>query len=160
MIIQTPEWVKDAIFYQIFPDRFAFSNPPSGFNNYQKGANLEPWHQAPQLQTYKGGNFWGIIEKLDYLQDLGFNAIYFTPIFQSTCNHRYHTHDYYQVDPLLESVSEQRSRTPIISRRRTMIKTRSTDRIDRFSFNQTNDISDIEAPNFSNSQDPLQNMDL
>ena len=42
----------------------------------------------------------------------------------------------------------------------TMIKTRSTDRIDRFSFNQTNDISDIEAPNFSNSQDPLQNMDL
>ena len=44
---------------------------------------------------------WGIIEKLDYLENLGITAIYLTPIFQSACNHRYHTHDYYQVDPLL-----------------------------------------------------------
>nr|AHB52783.1 GH13-amylopullulanase [Cyanobacterium sp. CLg1] len=101
MVIQTPEWVKNAVFYQIFPDRFAISQPPQGYNNYLQGANLEPWEQLPQLQTYKGGNFWGIIEQLDYLQELGINAIYFTPIFQSTCNHRYHTHDYYQVDPLL-----------------------------------------------------------
>ncbi len=43
----------------------------------------------------------GVVEKLDYLQDLGINAIYFNPIFQSASNHRYHTHDYYQVDPLL-----------------------------------------------------------
>jgi cyclomaltodextrinase len=41
------------------------------------------------------------LENLDYLQDLGINALYFTPIFQSASNHRYHTHDYYQVDPLL-----------------------------------------------------------
>ncbi len=56
---------------------------------------------VPELQSYKGGNFWGIIEKLDYIKDLGVNAIYFTPVFQSTANHRYHTHDYYQIDPLL-----------------------------------------------------------
>lgn len=50
---------------------------------------------------YKGGDLWGVAEKLDYLADLGVMAIYMTPIFQSACNHRYHTHDYYHVDPLL-----------------------------------------------------------
>lgn len=101
MVIQTPEWVKDAVFYQIFPDRFAMGKPPQNYANYWESNNLESWESPPTLQKYKGGNFWGIIEQLDYLQDLGINAIYFTPIFQSTCNHRYHTHDYYQIDPLL-----------------------------------------------------------
>ncbi|WP_324282436.1 glycoside hydrolase family 13 protein [Cyanobacterium aponinum UTEX 3221] len=102
MVIKTPEWVKDAVFYQIFPDRFSMGKPPQPhYNNYIKANNLESWHSQPTPQGYKGGNFWGIIDKLDYIKDLGINAIYFTPIFQSTCNHRYHTHDYYQVDPLL-----------------------------------------------------------
>lgn len=101
MIIQTPEWVKDAVFYQIFPDRFAFAKPPHPLPNQVTSYYLEDWDTPPTAQGYKGGNFWGIIEKLDYLKDLGINAIYLTPIFQSTCNHRYHTHDYYQVDPLL-----------------------------------------------------------
>ena len=101
MVIQTPEWVKDAVFYQIFPDRFAMGKPPQNYPNYWESNNLESWESPPTLQKYKGGNFWGIIEQLDYLQDLGINAIYFTPIFQSACNHRYHTHDYYQIDPLL-----------------------------------------------------------
>lgn len=101
MNIQTPNWVKNAVFYQIFPDRFAYQNPKINYAGNWRSLNLEAWEAEPTLQKYKGGNFWGIIEKLDYLQDLGINAIYFTPIFQSTCNHRYHTHDYYQVDPLL-----------------------------------------------------------
>lgn len=75
--------------------------PQPHYNNHIKANNLESWHSQPTPQGYKGGNFWGIIDKLDYIKDLGINAIYFTPIFQSTCNHRYHTHDYYQVDPLL-----------------------------------------------------------
>lgn len=100
VLIHTPDWVKHAVFYQIFPDRFARAVPPGGPLPAER-VPLEPWNDPPTLQGYKGGNFWGIIEKLDYLQDLGFNAIYFTPIFQSTSNHRYHTHDYYQVDPLL-----------------------------------------------------------
>ena len=90
-----PEWVKDAVFYQIFPDRFARS--PS----LTKPANLLSWHSAPTEQGYHGGDLLGIAEHLDYLVDLGINAIYLTPIFQSTCNHRYHTHDYRNVDPLL-----------------------------------------------------------
>ncbi|MBL1209981.1 glycoside hydrolase family 13 protein [Geminocystis sp. GBBB08] len=98
---QTPQWVKDAVFYQIFPDRFAQSKPKINYPGYWQSSNLETWEVMPTPQKYKGGNFWGIIDKLDYLQDLGINAIYFTPIFQSTCNHRYHTQDYYQIDPLL-----------------------------------------------------------
>jgi len=98
MGIQTPTWVKHAVFYQIFPDRFAKGQTrPKYLQHY----TWEDWDAPPTLQGYKGGDLWGVIEKLDYLQDLGINAIYFTPIFQSACNHRYHTHDYYQIDPLL-----------------------------------------------------------
>jgi cyclomaltodextrinase len=93
--IQTPEWVKHAVFYQIFPDRFAMSE------RVAKPANLEPWASAPTPQGYKGGDLLGVVEHLDHIVDLGCTAIYFTPIFQSASNHRYHTHDYYQVDPLL-----------------------------------------------------------
>lgn len=98
MEILTPDWVKHAVFYQIFPDRFARSN-----QTHPSAASLtfEDWEVPPTHQGYKGGNLWGAIEQLDYLQDLGINAIYFTPIFQSASNHRYHTHDYYQVDVLL-----------------------------------------------------------
>lgn len=95
MVFQTPDWVKDAVFYQIFPDRFAKSD------RVPKPNNLEPWESPPTLYGFKGGDLRGVLEHLDYLQDLGVNAIYFNPIFQSTANHRYHTHDYYRVDPIL-----------------------------------------------------------
>lgn len=99
MNIQTPKWVKKAIFYQIFPDRFARTH--RHIDHPEMAVTLEPWDAPPTLSGYKGGDLWGIAEKLDYLQDLGINALYFTPIFQSASNHRYHTHDYYRVDPLL-----------------------------------------------------------
>lgn len=99
MQVQTPDWVKHAVFYQIFPDRFAKTTQHSKTTPMQ--VPLEEWHAPPTFQGYKGGDLWGVVEQLDYLQDLGITAIYFTPIFQSASNHRYHTHDYYQVDPLL-----------------------------------------------------------
>jgi cyclomaltodextrinase / maltogenic alpha-amylase / neopullulanase len=99
MIVKTPDWVKNAIFYQIFPDRFAKSK--QNHRGLIRSDNLEPWETNPTFQGYKGGDLWGVIEKLDYLKDLGINAIYLTPIFQSSSNHRYHTHDYYQIDPML-----------------------------------------------------------
>lgn len=95
MDIVTPEWVKDAIFYQIFPDRFAKSDKVT------KPANLQPWGAEPTQNGFQGGDLIGVIEHLDYLLDLGINAIYFNPIFQSASNHRYHTHDYMRVDPIL-----------------------------------------------------------
>jgi len=91
----TPEWVRDAVFYQIFPDRFARSD------RVAKPSNLESWYSPPTTCGFKGGDLYGVIEHLDYLQDLGITAIYFCPIFQSPANHRYHTHDYMVVDPIL-----------------------------------------------------------
>ncbi|MCP4857066.1 MAG: glycoside hydrolase family 13 protein [Fuerstiella sp.] len=95
MPIDTPDWVRDAVFYQIFPDRFARSGRITSVNH------LEPWDVAPTPFGFKGGDLYGVAQKLDYLQDLGVTAIYFCPIFSSAANHRYHTYDYYNVDPLL-----------------------------------------------------------
>lgn len=90
-----PTWVQDAVFYQIFADRFAASA------RVVKPANLEPWDSPPTNHGFKGGDLLGVVEHLDRLSDLGVDALYLTPIFQSAANHRYHTHDYYHVDPLL-----------------------------------------------------------
>lgn len=95
MTTQTPDWVKDAVFYQIFPDRFATSGRPS------LPTKLESWESRPTRRGFKGGDFAGMQARLDYLVDLGIDAVYFNPIFQSAANHRYHTHDYYRVDPVL-----------------------------------------------------------
>ena len=95
MPIDTPDWVRDAVFYQILPDRFAASE------RVPKPGPLEPWDSPPTTYGFKGGDLLGIVERLDYLQGLGITALYLTPIFSSASNHRYHTYDYFQVDPLL-----------------------------------------------------------
>jgi cyclomaltodextrinase / maltogenic alpha-amylase / neopullulanase len=95
MTINTPEWVRHAVFYQIFPDRFAATQ------HAERPSNLEAWDAKPTTYGFKGGDLYGVIEKLDYLADLGVNAIYFNPLFQSTANHRYHTHDFFRIDPVL-----------------------------------------------------------
>ena len=93
--MSVPFWVKDAVFYQIFPDRFrngdTTNDPP----------NKKAWGSKPTIWDFQGGDLRGVIEKLDYLLDLGVNAIYFNPIFQATSNHRYNTSNYYQIDPKL-----------------------------------------------------------
>ena len=97
---EPPDWITGrdggtAVFYQIFPDRFARSP------RLDKPNGLEHWDSPPTHHGYKGGDLLGIVERLDYLTDLGITALYLNPIFRSGSNHRYHTHDYYQVDPLL-----------------------------------------------------------
>ncbi len=92
---RTPDWVKHAVFYQVFPDRFARSERVS------KAGNLEAWDDPPTPHGYKGGDLLGVTENLDHMQELGVTALYFNPIFQSASNHRYHTHDYFRVDPML-----------------------------------------------------------
>jgi len=88
-----PEWVKDAVFYQIFPDRFCngdlTNDPPE----------TEPWGNPPNRTNFFGGDLQGIIEKLDYLQGLGVNALYLNPIFKARTNHKYDTTDYFEIDP-------------------------------------------------------------
>ncbi|MFH1329712.1 MAG: glycoside hydrolase family 13 protein [Actinomycetota bacterium] len=90
-----PDWVADAVFYQILPDRFARSP------RVPKPPRLEAWEAPPTHHGYKGGDLLGVVEHLDWLVDLGVNALYLNPIFQSASNHRYHAYDYLQVDPML-----------------------------------------------------------
>ena len=90
-----PYWVQDAIFYQIFPDRFYNGDPANDPPNY------DPWGSKPTIWGFQGGDLRGVITKLDYLLDLGVNAVYFNPIFQATSNHRYNISDYYKIDPKL-----------------------------------------------------------
>jgi len=94
-VIDTPRWVRDAVFYQIFPDRFAASD------RVPKPGHLEAWSDPPTTHGFKGGDLLGIVEHLPMLADLGITALYLTPIFASASNHRYHTYDYLRVDPLL-----------------------------------------------------------
>jgi len=95
-----PYWVQDSVFYQIFPDRFANgdlrNDPP----------NLQPWGSPPTIHGFQGGDLRGIVEKFDYLLDLGVTAIYLNPIFQATSTHRYNTSDYYRIDPKLGDMSD------------------------------------------------------
>lgn len=90
--VSIPAWVKDAVFYQIFPERFAngdtTNDPP----------NVEGWGGVPKPDNYFGGDLRGIIEHLDYLSRLGVNAIYLNPVFESPTNHKYQTTDYLKID--------------------------------------------------------------
>ncbi len=95
MTIATPAWVQDAVFYQVFPDRLARSG------RVRVPGALEAWDAPPTAHGFKGGDLYGVADRLDYLADLGITAIYLNPIFASASNHRYHTYDYLVVDPLL-----------------------------------------------------------
>ncbi len=125
--LQTPQpsWIADAVFYQIFPERFRNGNPANDpdkkslLGSYPHDTTsawqlspwtsdwykLQPWEKAngkgfaynAQRRRY-GGDLQGVLEKLDYLQDLGINAIYFNPIFESPSLHKYDASTYIHVD--------------------------------------------------------------
>jgi neopullulanase len=101
MSVHTPEWVRDSVFYQIFPDRFARSERLAGAGPIARPGPLEEWDAPPTNHGFKGGDLFGVAEHLDHIASLGVNALYLNPIFQSAANHRYHTYDYLAVDPLL-----------------------------------------------------------
>ena len=92
---ETPAWVRDAVFYQIFPERFDRGEPA------HDPLGLQPWGSPPTNGNFMGGNLQGILDRLGYLTDLGVTALYLTPIFQSPSNHKYDTMDYFTVDPHL-----------------------------------------------------------
>ncbi len=90
-----PDWARDAVFYQVFPDRFWNGDPsidPPG---------VARWGDAPTRESFFGGDLAGITARLSHLERLGISGLYLTPIFASGSNHRYDTYDYFQVDPLL-----------------------------------------------------------
>lgn len=95
-----PAWTKDAVFYQIFPDRFCRSP------RYRAVGRFVPWGSRPTRENMFGGNLAGIEDHLDYIAGLGVNAIYLCPIFKSNSNHRYHTVDYFEIDPVLGTLKD------------------------------------------------------
>jgi len=107
---QAPDWIDDAVFYQIFPDRFFNGDPalnvkPGEWTKRQFATQLRPWgappmhhREAGNLDFY-GGDLPGIAKKLDYLADLGANALYINPIFSARTNHRYDVMDFFNIDP-------------------------------------------------------------
>lgn len=93
--LTTPAWLADAVFYQIFPERFANGDPsidPPG---------VEPWDAEPTRENFFGGDLAGITAHLDHIVGVGANAIYLTPIFQADTNHRYDATDYFAIDSRL-----------------------------------------------------------
>ncbi|PKR77910.1 alpha-glycosidase [Halalkalibacillus sediminis] len=93
-VFQAPEWVKNTVWYQIFPERFN-----NGDEKLNPPGTLAWGSTEPEYDNFFGGDFEGVIQKLDYLKELGINGIYFTPIFKATTNHKYDTMDYFEIDP-------------------------------------------------------------
>lgn len=88
-----PAWVRDTVWYQIFPDRFCRS---------KGSANQTTWREGPVTNRERfGGDLPGICQKLDYLASLGVSGLYLNPIFAADSVHRYDTRDYTRVDPAL-----------------------------------------------------------
>lgn len=109
---QGADWVHSAVFYQIFPDRFRNGDPsltpkPGAWKKREYSVTVNEWGTPPPKYQEKGnldfygGDLPGIIEKLDYLQELGVTALYLNPIFLSNSNHRYNIDDFFNVDPHL-----------------------------------------------------------
>lgn len=92
-IVKCVPWMKNAVFYQIFVDRFNMADKDKD----KSYINLK-WGEIPNPKSFAGGDLKGITEKLDYIKELGCNAIYLTPVFESVSNHKYDISDYYNVD--------------------------------------------------------------
>ena len=98
-MFEVPEWAANKVVYQIFPSRYAASQP----------VDKELWYKAPITFTDNlHGDIRGIIDHLDYIRDLGIDVIYMTPIFKSDSSHKYDTIDYYQIDPSFGTAEDLR----------------------------------------------------
>lgn len=104
----TPNWAKGAVMYQIFVDRFYNGDPQNDVEDREYiyiGAPCEQvkdWGSmpaTPDIRRFYGGDLQGVMDKLDYLQDLGIEVIYFNPLFVSPSNHKYDIQDYDYIDP-------------------------------------------------------------
>ncbi|MCM1188584.1 MAG: glycoside hydrolase family 13 protein [bacterium] len=105
---KTPQWAKGAVMYQIYVDRFYNGDPGNDVETGEYSYIGEPVHKVEDWKRYParmdvrefyGGDLQGVMDKLDYLQDLGIEVIYFNPLFVSPSNHKYDIQDYDYIDP-------------------------------------------------------------
>ncbi|GHV71565.1 alpha-glycosidase [Spirochaetia bacterium] len=97
-VIRVPQWAKSAVFYHIFPDSFARSEP------FFEGAPA--WGTEPHVRDHRGGNLRGMIDNFSHIKELGVNALYLCPLFASGSAHRYNTSDYKTIDPRLGTMDD------------------------------------------------------
>ncbi len=104
----TPDWAKGAVMYQIFTDRFCNGDPTNDVEDREyvyigEGTvKVRDWNKLPAtmgIREFYGGDLQGVMQKLDYLQELGVEVIYFNPLFVSPSNHKYDIQDYDYIDP-------------------------------------------------------------
>ncbi len=111
---KTPKWAKGAVMYQIYVDRFYNGDPSNDVltNEYKylgKPVHKLEWKDSIENDDYRnfyGGDLQGVIDKLDYIQDLGIEAIYFNPLFVAPSNHKYDAQDYDYIDPHIGVIVE------------------------------------------------------
>jgi len=108
--IETPDWTKDAIWYQIMVDRFRDGSPETNPEHFRKwtsewytpseseGEDGQTFYKYFVFSRLYGGDFQGLTEKLDYLQELGVNALYLNPVFQSESHHKYNATSFVHID--------------------------------------------------------------
>ncbi len=95
-----PEWARQAVFYEIFPERFCNGEPAND------PPGTVPWDSEPTRENFFGGDLVGIRQRLDYLENLGITAIYSTPFFSAQTNHHYDTSNYLEIDPAMGTLAD------------------------------------------------------
>ena len=135
---KTPEWAKGAVFYQIYVDRFHNGDPSNDVltNEYQyigdKTVKVENWDKYPAtmgVREFYGGDLQGVLDKMDYLQELGIDVIYFNPLFVSPSNHKYDIQDYDYIDPHFGKIVHDEGELLRPEQRENRFATRYIDRI-------------------------------
>lgn len=117
----TPAWAKGAVMYQIFVDRFCNGDPSNDVEDGEYVYIGEPvckvkdWNEFPaamDIRRFHGGDLQGVLDKLDYLEELGVEVIYFNPLFVSPSNHKYDIQDYDYIDPHYGVIIEDGGEVP------------------------------------------------
>ncbi|MCC8080696.1 MAG: glycoside hydrolase family 13 protein [Lachnospiraceae bacterium] len=134
-----PDWSKGAVMYQIFTDRFCNGDPSNDVKDGEyyyinrPTKEVDVWEKLPEtfdVANFYGGDLDGVIHKMDYLENLGVEVIYFNPLFVSASNHKYDTQDYDYIDPhfgvILEDGGEPLSAGCMDNRKAWIYRTRVT----------------------------------
>lgn len=112
----TPEWAKGAVMYQIYVDRFCNGDTSNDVQTAEycyigePVQKVEDWNRYPaqmDVRDFYGGDLQGVLDKMDYLQELGVEVIYFNPLFVSPSNHKYDIQDYDYIDPHFGKIVEE-----------------------------------------------------
>ena len=135
---ETPDWAKGAVMYQIYVDRFCNGDPSndvlSGEYQYagRRVAQVTDWSRYPEnmdVANFYGGDLQGVLDKMDYLQDLGIEVIYFNPLFVSPSNHKYDIQDYDYIDPHFGKIVEDEGELLPEGQTENRLSTRYIDRV-------------------------------